>query len=423
MKLFVVVVIVLFAAGLTWGIVALVRRQRYIDSLRQRGWNFVNSPTFDAVARLGNPPFGLGFVRKPDDQITGLTAQGRPFQVIEYSTSHWSGWVGMVTLSRRLPELWITGGDTRPRYGVLAHAVPAPPQLGPGWQLGALEPDFAAEVVNPQVCSQLSAMAMSNSGLPGLNVGIDSDQLVVLDPPRQKPELLAAWLEQLGAVAAAIDATPLDRWIQPEPQARLTFYHHPDWYWVGVDDSLLEFTPVNRGGHAHSTSEVIRGRDGDGPPFVAFTHHWKTTRTESYTDSEGRTQTRTVTENHSEPILGFQLPIRMPRLEVGPKGWGGGISFESEAFNRQFAVHSQDTKFAYDVIHPRQMQYLMANPPASFRIEEEWAWFSPGEHSQPAIAHSSEFLRGFLARVPRFVWRNLGLPDSPYPAPEITPVP
>ena len=65
MKLFVVVVIVLFAAGLTWGIVALVRRQRYIDSLRQRGWNFVNSPTFDAVARLGNPPFGLGFVRKP----------------------------------------------------------------------------------------------------------------------------------------------------------------------------------------------------------------------------------------------------------------------------------------------------------------------------------------------------------------------
>jgi hypothetical protein len=111
----------------------------------------------------------------------------------------------------------------------------------------------------------------------------------------------------------------------------------------------------------------------------------------------------------------------MPRLEVGRKGFGGGISFESEAFNRQFAVHSQDLKFAYDVIHPRQMEYLMANPPASFRIEEECAWFSPGEHSQPAIAHSSQFLRGFLSRVPRFVWRNLGLPDSPYPTPEISP--
>ncbi|TDW21829.1 hypothetical protein [Kribbella kalugense] len=418
MKLFVVVLIVLGAAGITWGIVALVRRQRYIDSLRKRGWNFVNSPTFDAVARLSNPPFGLGFVRKPDDQITGLTAVGRPFQVIEYSSAHWSGWVGMVTLSRRLPELWITGGDTKPRYGVLAHAVPAPAQLGPGWQVGVLDPAFAAEVLTPQVSSQLTAFA---AGQAGVNVCIDGDQLVVLNPPREKPDLLAPWLEQLGAIAAAIDATPLDHWIQPEVPPRLTFYHHPDWYWIGVDDSLLEFTPVARGGHGHSTSEVIRGRDGDGPPFVAFTHHWKTTRTETYTDSEGRTQTRTVTENHSEPILGFQLPVRMPRLQVGRKSFGNrGISFESQAFNDKFAVHAQDTKFAYDVVHPRQMEYLMANPPAAFRIEEGWAWFSPGVHSQPAIAHSSDFLRGFLSRVPRFVWRNLGLQDSPYPAVEIT---
>jgi hypothetical protein len=166
---------------------------------------------------------------------------------------------------------------------------------------------------------------------------------------------------------------------------------------------------------------VIRGRDGDGPPFVAFTHHWKTTRTETYTDSEGRTQTRTVTENHSEAILGFQLPVRMPWLEVGRRGFGRGISFESEQFNDQFAVTAQDRKWAYDVIHPRQMEYLMANPPVSFRIADDWAWFSPGVHSQPAIAHSSAFLRGFLAGIPRFVWRNLGLPDSPYPAMERTP--
>ena len=97
--------------------------------------------------------------------------------------------------------------------------------------------------------------------------------------------------------------------------------------------------------------------------------------------------------------------------------FGRGISFESEAFNDQFAVTAQDTKFAYDVIHPRQMEYLMANPPASFRIADDWAWFSPGVHSQPAIAHSSLFLHGFLARIPRFVWRNLGLPDAPYAAP------
>ena len=408
------VVALLGVAGITWGIVALVRRQQYIGSLRDRGWTFVNSPTFDAVARLGNPPFGIGFHRQPDDQITGLTSHGRPFQVIEYKSEHWSGWVGMVSLSRRLPELWITGGETQPRYGVLATGVPSPAQLGPGWQIGALDSSFAAAVVSPQLCERLNALA---AGQPGVNMSIDADQLVLLDPPRKEVVLLGRWLELLGSIAAVIDAEPLDQWIQPEQPRRLTFYHHPEWYWIGVDDSLLQFTPVSRSGHDHRTSDVVRGRDGDGPSFVAFTHHWKTTRTETYTDSEGRSQTRTVVESHSEPILGFQLPIRMPPLQVARRGFGRGISFESQAFNDQFAVHAQDTKYAYDVIHPRQMEYLMANPPASFALTDDWAWFSPGVHSQPAIAHSSLFLRGFLARVPRFVWRNLGLPDSPYPPP------
>ncbi|MGW6280268.1 DUF3137 domain-containing protein [Kribbella sp. NPDC055071] len=402
--------------GLLWGIIAIVRRQRYIKSLRDRGWTFVNSPTFDAVARLGNPPFGIGFARQPDDQITGLTSLGRPFQVIEYKSDHWSGWIGMAGLSRHLPELWITAGETRPRYGVEATIIASPAQLGPGWQIGAADPEFAAAVLTPQVCERLSAVA---AGYTGVNISIDGDQLTSLGPPHKDPELLAPWLELLGSVAAAIDAAPVDRWIQPPLPPRLHFYHHPDWYWVGVDDSLLELTAVTRGGHDHSTSEVIRGRDGDGPPFVAFTHRWKTTRTETYTDSEGRSQTRTVTDNHSEPILGFQLPVQMPPLQVARRG--RGITFESQQFNEKFSVRAQDQKYAYDVIHPRQMEYLMASSPAEFSIAGEWAWFSAGVHNHPTIAHHSLFLRGFLARIPRFVWRNIGLPESPYPPLEATP--
>jgi hypothetical protein len=406
----VVIVMLLAAAGVVWGIVALVRRQRYIRSLRDRGWAFVNTPTFDSVGRLGNPPFGIGFARKPDDQITGLISFSRPFQVIEYSNGHWSGWVGMASLSRRLPELWITGGETRPRYGVEATVMPAPAQLGSGWQIGALDQEFAAAVLTPQLCERLTALA---AGQPGVNLSIDGDQVVVLDPPRKDAELLAPWLELLGTIAQAIDAAPLDRWGQPERPQRLTFYHHPDWFWIGVDNSLLQVTPVTRGGQRHETRDVIRGRDGDGPPFVAFAHHWQTTRTESYTDSEGRSQTRTVTDHHSEPILGFQLPVHMPPLHVARHG--RGISFESQQFNQLFAVFAQDHKYAYDVIHPRQMEYLMATSPREFRLAGDWAWFSPGTHDHPTIAHSSLFIRGFLARIPRFVWRNIGLSDSPYP--------
>lgn len=405
------IVLLVVAVAVTIGLVALVRRGRYIKSLRDRGWTFEGSPGFETVARLGNPPFGLGFRRDPDDQITGFTSSGRPFQVIEYKSEQWSGWVGMVTLSRRLPELWITGGQTRTRHGVAAAGVPAPAHLGTGWQIGALDPAYAAEVVTGRLSERLQAML---AGLTGLNLSIDGDQLVVLDPPRKDVELLAAWLEQLATVAEAIDAAALDRWIQPEQPPRLSFYHHPEWYWVGEDDSLLQTTRVTRSGRAHSTHDVIRGRDGDGPPFVAFTHKWETTRTESYTDSEGRSQTRTVVDYHSEAVLGFQLPARMPSLKVGLRGFGRGISFESGAFNDKFAVHADDTKFAYDVIHPRQMEYLMATSPATFEVIDDWAWFAQGEHSHQAIAHSSLFLGGFLARIPRFVWRNLGLPDSPY---------
>ncbi|MEV6286171.1 hypothetical protein [Kribbella sp. NPDC051770] len=408
----VLVIGLVVAAAVVGGIIALVRRQQYIKSLRERGWTFVNSPDFGTVARLTNPPFGLGFRRDPDDQISGNTASGRPFQVIEYKTENWKGWVAMVTLSRRLPELWVMGGEARPRWGVEATKMPSPGALGPAWQIGALDPAYAGEVLTPQVCNQLNGLA---AGMPGLSLGIDGDQLTVLDPPRKEVDQLGPWLEQLAAVADAIDATPLDHRIQPEQQPRLSFYHHPDWYWVGVDDSLLDVTPSSRAGHSHRTENVIRGRDGDGPPFVAFTHHWQTTRTESYTDSEGRTQTRTVTENHSEAILGFQLPCRMPELTVSGRTFGRGISFESEQFNDQFKVTAPSTKFAYDVIHPRQMEFLMASSPAPFRIADDWAWFSPGEHSQQSVAHSSRFLREFLAGVPRFVWRDLGMSDAPYP--------
>ncbi|MFC9691125.1 hypothetical protein ACFTSF_21415 [Kribbella sp. NPDC056951] len=411
-QIFSLILIVLLLAGTAVGVGLFVRRQRYVKSLRDRGWTFVGSPVFDSVARLSNPPFGMGFTRNPDDQITGLTTAGRPFQVIEYGSEYWKGWVGMVTLSRRLPELWITGGQTAPRSGVAATMVPVPPQLGAGWAVGVQDPAFATEVLSGQLCTALLTLA---SGQPGVNLSIDGDQLVILDPPRKDPELLAPWLDQVALLAAAIDALPLDRWIQPPKEPRLSFYQHPDWYWIGQDDSLLHSTPVTQSGHDHSTSEVIRGRDGDGPPFVAFTHHWKTTRTESSTDSEGRTTTRTVTENHSEPILGFELPVGMPWLQVSRRGFGSGISFESEAFNEQFAIHARDQKFAYDVIHPRQMEFLMAVKPASFQVVGNWAWFEAGRHDHQTIARCSYFLRDFLARVPRFVWKNLGLQDSPYP--------
>lgn len=47
----------------------------------------------------------------------------------------------------------------------------------------------------------------------------------------------------------------------------------------------------------------------------------------------------------------------------------GSISFESAAFNKRFYINGDDKKFAYDVIHPRMMEFLMATAPPTIDME------------------------------------------------------
>jgi hypothetical protein len=44
------------------------------------------------------------------------------------------------------------------------------------------------------------------------------------------------------------------------------------------------------------------------------------------------------------------------------------ITFESKEFSRSFRVRSSDKKFAYDVCHPKMMEYLLANKDLTIEI-------------------------------------------------------
>lgn len=137
-------------------------------------------------------------------------------------------------------------------------------------------------------------------------------------------------------------------------------------------------------------------------------HRWKT-RTETSRDSQGHTQTRTVTENHSEVLLAVLLPFALPLLSVGG-GWGGErVRFESEEFNDAFAVRTSSPKFAHGVIHPRTMEFLMAVRPPKFRIEGQVIRFFPAQHDSLVIGMCADLAHNFLARVPPFVWEDLGV--------------
>lgn len=137
------------------------------------------------------------------------------------------------------------------------------------------------------------------------------------------------------------------------------------WTWEQRDDrwcDVFEGSPFGLG-HNRQARNVMTGWH-DGRPFLGFDYVYYTTETD--TDSEGRTTRREVAHPYS--VLGLRVGADVPRLDVTPENFFGravgkllnrDIQLESEEFNRAFTVWSPDRKFAYDMLHPRCMEYLL----------------------------------------------------------------
>jgi hypothetical protein len=378
----------------------IIRRQRYLRALRGRGWTFESRPVLDWVLDHHAPPFGLGFVRKVDEAISGTTANGVPFRVFEYAASEggpqFDDRVASMRLPVSLPDLFISTN------GVRAGVQVAPIEVDPHFEVRAADAAYARHVLSGGV---LDAIARFGQAGYRVDLSIDGQQLVSVGAPKD-PDQLQTYLEHLALIARAIDPSSLAPYQTPPAAPGFGFYGHPDWQLIGRDDTLIAKYDLTTAGFGHTTEKVIRGSN-DGLPIEAFTHRWKTRRTETYTDSEGRSQTRTVTENHSEILTAITLPFSFPLISVGG-GWGGKkIRFESEEFNDSYTVRTENPKFASDVIHPRTMEFLMAAQPPGFRIEGSVMRFSVDKHDTQLIGFCADFAHEFLSRVPSFVWKNL----------------
>jgi hypothetical protein len=397
-----VVIILIVVALLALSLIAflIIRRQRYVRALRGRGWAFESSPSLEWVLDHHAPPFGLGFVRKVDEAIAGKTATGQSFRVFEYSSSEggprFDDRVASVQLALPLPDLFVSTGQER-------STVPlAPIEVDPRFQVHSADSGYARAALSGPVLDAIAAFGQAGHRV---DLSIDGRQLVAVGAPKD-PELLEKYLEQLGAVAQAIDSSGLTPYRVTPPAPGFRFYGHPDWQLIGRDDALIAKYDLTTAGFGHTTEKVIRGSN-DGLPIEACIHRWKTQRTETYTDSEGRARTRTVTENHSEILTAIMMPFSFPLISVG-SGWGGKkVRFESEEFNDRYPVRTDDPKFASDVIHPRTMEFLMAIQPPGFRIEGSVMRFSVDRHDTQLIGFCADFAHEFLGRVPSFVWKNL----------------
>ncbi|MFT4110276.1 hypothetical protein [Propionicimonas sp.] len=402
---------VVVAVGALVAGVLLWRRRRYLARVKALGWSHDSRPTLGAVSDLHAPPFALGLSRSIDELVSGTTAGGVGFRVFEYDYTgegpRFSGRVAALELPFCLPDAFICGeGVDRVGIGVGGQElVQADDQ---GVRVIAGDASYAADLL-----AALGPAARTFGQAAGrIDLGVDGNHLVAAGAPKD-PERLAGFLAGLDPIAQVVAASGALRSRQVAAAPASAYYGHPDWAWVGVDDSVLDQYPVTSGGYGHRTEDVVRGLR-DGIRMDAFTHHWKTDRTVTETDSEGHIHTRTETDLHSEPVCGFRLPFALPSISLNGGHVGPKVRFESSDFNAAFTVRTSEAKFASDVTHPRMMEWLLATRPCGWTVQAQVVSFEVRQHDLLVVDGCEATLRGWLGRIPRFVWQDLGVPAPAY---------
>lgn len=367
--------------------------RRYIKALEASGWTFIDKPAPSVAFGLNNPPFGMGTDRAVDDQVIGTTSNGTQFQAFRYSSSAVSGrgYVVAMRLPQSLPEFYLMPPDNqRPLIQGMQLAVEP-------WVVVTSDVGFGERVLDA-ITPALASMAATYP----IDLSIDHDQLVAIGVPRDVPTL-KGFVEGLAQVHAAILGLDLLQFSGEEPPEHLSIYRRPNWIYEAQDDSFLEYVDHATGGQNHEAKDIIHSSNF-GLPFIALHHTWEVRHTS--TDANGHTHTST--EHRDEHIVEFRPPFPFFPFAVN-HGRGNRVRFELEAFNKYYDVRCDNPRFAYDILHPRQIEYIMAVQPPGFRLTADGRIEVKTDASGPEVIEFwSDFLRGLFGRVPDFVWRELG---------------
>ena len=172
---------------------------------------------------------------------------------------------------------------------------------------------------------------------------------------------------------------------------------------AGFDAQYPGFPCLRQGDHRYAynvADGVWRGRG-----ICAFDYHYET----HSTDSKGRRQTHH--HHFSAVILDSAVPLRP--LAIRPENvfdkvasflGFDDINFESAEFSRRFHVSSPDRRWAYDVLHARSIEFLLAAPVFSIQFDagRAIAWrtarFAPAD-----VEAAAGTIAGLLDRLPEYV--------------------
>ncbi|MBI1369187.1 MAG: hypothetical protein GC162_11110 [Planctomycetes bacterium] len=140
-------------------------------------------------------------------------------------------------------------------------------------------------------------------------------------------------------------------------------------------------------------------------PCTCFDYHFETYST----DNKGNRQTH----HHyfSAAVLQSDVPLRP--LFIRPEGFFDKITeffgyddidFESAEFSRKFYVTSPDKKWAYDVLHQRTMEFMLAMPKFTLQFDGSRVYICRGSTFNAAeFEAAAELVDGILSRFPEYL--------------------
>ena len=175
-----------------------------------------------------------------------------------------------------------------------------------------------------------------------------------------------------------------------------------------VDYGLVEqfealgLTPFGQGSSRRAYN-LVHGRRGE-VEWNIFDYR--------YTTGSGKRRT-----THRYGVVAARVPLGFPRTVLRPENlfdkvasMAGfdDINFESESFSRRFHVSGADRRFAYDLVHPQMMEYLLSLPAMHWQLAPGVVMITRrGNYDARELPHVTAAIDGLLARVPEFVRREV----------------
>ena len=214
------------------------------------------------------------------------------------------------------------------------------------------------------------------------------------------------------------------------------FQFHPNDPW-NLDARYRGVADIGRGHDRYALEVLTREQP---VPSALFRYHYMTWETRTVTRN-GRSETERYEETHWRRYLIAEVGGQFPNFALRPEAWFDkvagfvgfeDIDFESEDFSKRFHCKSDDRQFAYALVHPQMMDWMLQETAAGrgFTGELRNGLLVMDLSSQPHTAEGCQTAwsqaAAFINRIPPFVWQDYGKRDAfqlPDPVAYVPPAP